>query len=169
MGVEMGHLPADDGRPDPLVLHHQLPHDCALPIGHGSHDHDAHTAPRYFQVQSAGDRRRSPGGDWVEAGEPSPQDPLLTPDADSTIDIRGSLLVLWLNANHVSRLHLHVDGSKTTAEVRQYLTKCNKTMPSSWSCVKQFYLGHKDVQTCLLCDCLATCSPVTAGQAFEIS
>ena len=45
VGLALGHLPADDGRPDPLVQHHQLPDDRAVPFRHGGHDHDAHAAP----------------------------------------------------------------------------------------------------------------------------
>mmetsp|Transcript_43026 Transcript_43026/g.69186 ORF Transcript_43026/g.69186 Transcript_43026/m.69186 type:complete len:216 (-) Transcript_43026:1227-1874(-) len=67
MGVTMGHVPDDDGRPNPLVLHYKLDDDRVVFVRYARAHHAAHPAPRHQPVQPARDSRGGAGGERLEA------------------------------------------------------------------------------------------------------
>ena len=68
MGLAMGHVFVDGGRPNSLVFHHQFHDDCFVFERNGRVDHAQNVTQRYLEVQSVGNERRGSRRERVEVG-----------------------------------------------------------------------------------------------------
>ena len=66
MGLAMGHIFIDGGRPNSLVFDYQFHDDCFVLSRDGRVDHAQNVTQRHLEVQSVGNERRGARGERVK-------------------------------------------------------------------------------------------------------